>query len=239
MTESEPDRYLIKNATLTVEARDVRRASGELLAGVQAAGGYVAGSSEAVDGLGRRSVQITVRVPFGRLDSALQRVEALGRVVQKEITAEDVTEEFVDSQAKLRNLKRTESRLLEHLGRTGKLADTLLVERELNRVRGEIEQLEGRLRFLKHRVAYSTLAVTFSEAPRPEALVPPETYSSAQVASDAARTLVAFGRSVWTVVIWLVVWGAVWAPFAAGCWFLLRRRRGSVTPGERAIETTV
>jgi hypothetical protein len=225
LSDTERDRYLIKNATITMEARDVRRASTALVAAVQAARGYVADTHESVDELGRRSITLEVRVPFGRFDRSLQQIEALGKVLEKQISVEDVTEEFVDSQAALRNLKRTEVRLLEHLNRTGRLADTLLVEKELTRVRGEIERLEGRLRFLAHRVLFSTLTITMSEAPRPEPVVPAATYSSGKQLSEAVRSLVAFGQVLWTGAIWLGIWSVVWAPVGIAAWLAFRRRR--------------
>jgi hypothetical protein len=229
LSDSERDRYLIKNATVTIEARDARKASTALVAAVRAARGYLADTHESVDELGRRSIVIEARVPFGRFDRSLQEIEALGKVLEKQVTAEDVTEEFVDSQATLRNLQQTESRLLAHLSRTGRLADTLLVEKELTRVRGEIERLEGRLRFLSHRVLFSTLTVTISEAPRPEPIVPAQSYSSGQQLSEAVRALVAFGQLLWTGAIWLGIWSAVWAPLAFAGWLVYRRRRTAVT----------
>jgi hypothetical protein len=223
LTESRPDRHLIKNATLTLEARDVRQASTQLITATRAARGYVADTKESADELGRRTVTVQVRVPFERFDHSVQQIEALGKVVEKQVTAEDVTEEFVDSQAKLRNLKRTELRLIEHLNRTARLSDILLVEKELSRVRGEIEQIEGRLRFLTHRVAFSTLTVTLSEAPRPQPITPADSYSAGQQLTDAVRSLVAFGRVLWTLAIWLAVWALVWVPLALVFWFAYRR----------------
>jgi hypothetical protein len=225
LADSRPDRYLIRNATLTLEARNVREASVALAATVRTARGYVSDTHETMDELGKRSTTIQVRVPFSQFDRSMQQIEMLGKVLEKQVTAEDVTEEFVDSQAKLRNLKRTELRLLDHLNRTGRLAEVLLVEKELNRVRGEIEQLEGRLRFLEHRVAYSTITATLSEAPRPQQMVPAETYSSGKEAADAMRSLVAFGRVIWTGVIWMGVWAIVWVPLALAGWLVYRRRR--------------
>lgn len=228
LQESRPDRYLIRNATLTVEVRDARQAARTLIAAVGAARGYVAEAHESVDELGRRSVVVTVRVPFGRFDGSLAQIEALGKVLDKQVTAEDVTEEFVDSQARLRNLQASEQRLLAHLNQAVRLADILLVENALTRVRGEIEQLEGRLRYLAHRIAYSTLAVTLSEAPRSQPVVPPESYSSGKVASDAMRSLLAFGQVAWSGAIWLTVWAVVWVPLALAGWLAFRRRAGVV-----------
>jgi hypothetical protein len=224
LAESRPDRHLIKNATLTLEARDVRQASTQLVAATRAARGYVADTKESADELGRRTVTIQVRVPFDRFDRSVQQIEALGKLAEKQVTAEDVTEEFVDSEAKLRNLKRTELRLIAHLGRTARLSDILLVEKELNRVRGEIEQIEGRLRFLSHRVAFSTLTVTLSEAPGPQTITPPDSYNAGQQLTAAVRSLVAFGRVLWTLAIWLAVWALVWVPLALAGWFAYRRR---------------
>jgi hypothetical protein len=219
------DRYLIRNATLSLVARDPRAAAAKLTAAVTAARGYVSETGESVDELGSRSITLQARVPYDRFDRVMGEVEGLGRVAEKQIGAEDVTEEFVDSQARLRNLKRAEARLLEHLNRTGRLADVLLVEKELNRVRGEIEQLEGRLRFLTHRVAFSTLAVTISEAARPQAIVPPESFSSGKEASTAIRSLVAFAQFLWTGTIWTAIWAIVWLPLTLAAWLLARRLR--------------
>ena len=228
LADSRPDRYLIKDATVTLEVKDARQAARALDAGVVAARGYVSDTHESVDGLGRRSVTTKVRVPFTRFDASMQQIETLGKVLDKQITAEDVTEEFVDSQAKLRNLQRTEARLLAHLNQTGRLPDILLVEKELNRVRGEIEQLEGRLRFLAHRIAFSTITLTLSEAPRRQPVVPEQTYSSGKEASDAMRSLVAFLQIAWTAVIWIAIWAAIWVPFALVAWFVYRRRASGV-----------
>jgi hypothetical protein len=80
------------------------------------------------------------------------------------VNAEDVSEEYVDVTARAENARRLETRLVDLLARrTGKLEDVLAVERELARVREEIERYEGRLRFLRTRAAFSTLAVTLHE----------------------------------------------------------------------------
>lgn len=225
LSASQPDRYLIKNATVTLETGDPRKATGSLLASVKAVNGYVAAMHETVDGDGMHTVSITVRVPAQLFEGSMQEIESLGKLLDKEITAEDVTEEYVDSSARLRNLQRTEGRLLSHLSGTARLSDTLLVEKELNRVRDEIEQIEGRLRYLSHRVAYSTITITLEEAARPHAITPPEEYSSGAVASNALRSLVGYARDVWSGLIWIAVWAIVWLPVAMLIRYLYRRYR--------------
>jgi hypothetical protein len=212
MAQSRPDRYLIKNAIVTVEAEDVRKSTDKLLLYVRMAQGYVSNLQETVDGLGARAVTMQVRVPATGFDASMQQLASLGKVLDKQVTAEDVTEEFVDTASTLRNLKRTEDRLLEHLSRTGKLSDTLLIEKELTRVREEIEQREGRLRFLSHRIDYCTIAVTLKEKAKAQGVVPPESFSTGKEATDATRSLVGFLRDVWSVVIWVGIWSVVWLP---------------------------
>jgi hypothetical protein len=230
LAQSQPDRYLIKNANLTVEVENARTATEELVKMVTAAKGYVSNVRETVDGLGTRSAVMQVRIPFTGFDQSMSSISGLGKMLDKQVTAEDVTEEFVDIQAKLRNLKRTEARLLDHLARTGKLSDTLLVEKEMTRVRQEIAQLEGRMRFLSHRIAFSTIDVTLQETAKEQALVPPESYSPAKEGSDAVRALVVFGRGLLSFLIWAAVWAVVWAPAVAALWWFSRKARSQRKP---------
>ncbi len=232
--QSEPDRYLIKNSTLTLETADVRGGATQLTALAQRVQGYISDSHEAVDGLGSRSVTMTVRVPYQQFESATQQIEALGKLLEKQVTAEDVTEEFVDTTSRVRNLKKSEERLLVHMSHTGRLSDTLAIENELTRVRQEIEKSEGRLRFLAHRVAYSTFTVTFKETARAQSVTPPETFSSGKIATDAGRSLIGFLQGVWSNVIWLGIWSIVWLPpVVLAAWFLrreIRRNRRPISP---------
>ncbi len=232
--QSEPDRYLIKNATLTLETADVRGGAKQLAALAKSLQGYVSDSHEAVDGIGSRSVTMTMRVPYQQFESATQSIEALGKVQDKQVSAEDVTEEFVDTTARTRNLKKSEVRLLDHLSHTGKLADTLAIETELTRVREEIEKTEGRLRFLAHRIAYSTFNITFRETAHAQTVTPAETFSSGKIATDAGRSLIGFLQSVWSTAIWLGIWAIVWLPPAVlFVWFLrreIRRNRRPIVP---------
>jgi hypothetical protein len=232
--QSEPDRYLIKNATLTIETADVRGGAKQLTELARSLQGYVSDSHEAVDGIGTRSVTMTARVPYQQFETATARIEALGKVQDKQVSAEDVTEEFVDTTARTRNLKKSEERLLTHLSHTGNLTDTLAIETELTRVREEIEKTEGRLRFLAHRISYSTFNVTFRETAHAQTVTPAETFSTGKVATDAGRELIGFLQGVWSMVIWLGIWAIVWLPpVVLFVWFLRReihRNRRPVVP---------
>ena len=127
-------------------------------------GGYVGNTALSSGENQVRSATIELKIPSARYDEALAGLTPIGKVESVSSTAEDVGEEFVDVNARVANAHRLEERLVTLLAtRTGKLEDVLAVERELARVREEIERYEGRLRFLKTRVATSTLTVTVHE----------------------------------------------------------------------------
>lgn len=112
------------------------------------------------------SASIELRIPSDRFDEAVNGLRPIGKVESVNVSVEDVGEEFVDVTARMGNARRLEQRLIEVLAnRTGKLADVLAVERELARVREEIERYEGRIRYLRERVAVSTLVVSVHEPP--------------------------------------------------------------------------
>jgi hypothetical protein len=105
-----------------------------------------------------------VRVPVDRFRPLVAAVARLGEVRQNRVSSQDVTEEFFDVEARIRNKQEEEKRLLKILSDvTGKLKDILEIERELSRVRGEVERVQGRLRFLANQTELSTLTIDATE----------------------------------------------------------------------------
>lgn len=155
-------RKLIKNAAMTVSVISVQEAWTKVRKLTEEAGGFL--SSSSTDGADdeSRSATLQVKVPAERLDAFIDSVAALGRLRSRSEQAEDVTAQYLDMEARLRNLQREELRLLELLQKAGNVKDLLEVERELSRVRGEIERLQTELKHIDDRVAYSTLTITLT-----------------------------------------------------------------------------
>jgi hypothetical protein len=158
-------RSVIRTARLGVEVDRYDAAARHLLDIAEGAGGFIADSSYAEDE-GRPRGEFILRVPAGRFGAAIKDVEAMGTVRQRQISAQDVTEEYVDLQARQRNLERHEQQLLTFMDRATKVQDLLAVEQELSRVRGQIEQITGRLRYLAHNVDMASITVVLSEHPK-------------------------------------------------------------------------
>jgi hypothetical protein len=127
-------------------------------------GGYIGNSSLSGGRDQIRQATLELKIPAQRYDAAIGSLSTIGKVETVNSTADDVGEEFVDVTARVTNSRRLEERLISLLAsRTGKLDEVLRVERELARVREEIERYEGRLRYLSARVATSTLSITVHE----------------------------------------------------------------------------
>jgi hypothetical protein len=159
-------RLIIRTGQASIEVDSLEASMAELRRLVQRVGGFVADASVQSGRKQLRSATLELKVPASRFDELTEGLEPLGRLQFVNVGAEDVSEEFVDLTARVANGRRLEDRLVELLRtRTGKLQDVLTVERELARVREEIERMEGRLRFLKTSAQLSTLSVNLYEPP--------------------------------------------------------------------------
>jgi len=155
---------VIHNGQASVEVDKIDPAIVKLRQLAAQLGGYIGNSSMSGGRDQVKSATLELKIPAQRFDQAINGLGTLGKVESVNSTAEDVGEEYVDITARVNNADRLEDRLIALLAtRTGKLQDVLSVERELARVREEIERYEGRLSYLKSRVATSTLSVTVHE----------------------------------------------------------------------------
>jgi hypothetical protein len=109
----------------------------------------------------RQDNSITIRVPRDHFDDTIARIEKLGDVTHRDIKAQDVTDEFVDLQARLKNAYSIRDRLNELLSRAA-VKEALEIEKELGRVTEDIERMEGKLKLLRDQMAFSTVTVTFA-----------------------------------------------------------------------------
>lgn len=171
-TSTEVERKIIYNVAMHLIVKDTDEAFAGIQRLAKEMGGFVSESNVWREDTFRRGT-ITIRVPVGQLDDALAQLRALALDVESEnIDSQDVTEEFVDLGARLTNERRTEAELLELLesrSETGKTQDILEVHRELSNVRAQIEQIQGRMRYLENLSDMATVWITVT----PDALLQP------------------------------------------------------------------
>jgi hypothetical protein len=207
-------RLIIRTGQAGIEVDSLEPALNLLRMTAARIGGFVGNANIQTGRNQVRQATVEIKVPAGRFDDLTDGLRPLGKIEFLNVAAEDVGEEFVDLTARTANARRLEERLLELLAtRTGKLQDVLSVERELARVREEIERMEGRLRYLKARTQLSTLSIALHEPPP---LVSPTSGRSplAEAVREAWRNfvgLLAAGIASlgYLVPVLVLGWGAV------------------------------
>jgi hypothetical protein len=171
------------------------------------------------------SAVMQLRVPADRFDATMDAVARAGRVRQQSESASDMTGDIGDSDAQLRNLRRTEDDLRKIMDRSGSVEQILDVENQLSQVREQIETLESSLKTMRRQVVYSTIDVLLSA----ETSVSPVTPAAGTQLANAFRSAVhAFGESaiaILSALLWLVVFAPYFAIIAAIAWLAARRLR--------------
>ena len=219
------NRQIIRTGDISLRVEVLDSAERALKAVVASSGGYTASSSRVrLEGSALTST-VEVRIPSNRFDALLDTIRRLGDVESESITASDVTEEYVDLEARLKGQQELEARLLKLLAeRTAKLTDVVEVEQKLAEVRTTIEGIQGRLRYLRSRVMFSTLTVRMTE---PGTITPHETETfggrimhAIVEGFDMLTRMIAGLITLLLALLPLVILGII-------VWYVVRRRRHS------------
>lgn len=210
-------RKVITDAYRTVKVKDVVEGFKRATKIVETLGGYVQSSELQKGTLEReRRAELVLRLPASNVDRALEEVEQLGEVLVARSEGKDVTEEWVDLDSRIRNFRKEEEVLLDLMGRrAGNLSQVLEVERELARVRGEIEQSEGRLRMLSEQVSLATIHLTLVETGVAVKAIPAGLWALRGTVSHAARAAMVVARAIVGIVVWIGTFAIVWVPVLA------------------------
>jgi hypothetical protein len=197
---------IVRTGSLDLQVSDVDRAVSDATRVVTGAGGYVAGSERSFNG-DQPFAMLTLRIPADKWDATLTDLRALSlKVLGEKTSADEVTAQVVDMDARLKNLHATETQLLGVMQQAVKIPDILAVQAELTTVQGEIEQLQAARNNLADQAAQGTLAVSFGLAPAPVTTVT-NAWDPGSVVAEATAALVGMGQGVASTAIWLVIVG--------------------------------
>jgi len=207
--EPAEDRMIIWTGDVSLIVKDAEDSLEKVEAIAKDLGGYVVNSSSWYQEEQLRA-RLTIRVPAGEFDAAMARLKDLAiKVENRNVSTQDVTEEYTDLDARLRNLEATESELLELLTevreRTSKAEDILAVHREITSIRSQIEQLKGRMQYLEKMTAMATINVELI----PDVLAKPIVVAGwrpAGTAANALRTLVKTLQFIVDAALWLIIY---------------------------------
>jgi len=204
------ERMIIKTGSLSMVVKDVN----EVIVGITKYatdnGGFVVYSNIYKSGIAPTG-EVTVRIPVNVFGTGIDEIKKMGEIKSESVNGQDVTEEYVDLDLQLKNLRAAENQFLQIMNRAVKIEDVLAVQRELTNVRGQIESIQGRMKYLSQSVELSTLTVYLSTDPNElPTLNPEDKWKPWAQVKDAARSLIAVSKSLVNLIIWLVVFLPVW-----------------------------
>ena len=158
------DKKIIKTGNLSLKVEKAETAAESIANIAKLNKGEVSDSSFYESGAGVKSGYITIRVPYDSFDKAFAEIKKVAtQVISEESNAQDITAEYIDLEARLKNTQAEEISFVALLSRSGKIEDVLAVTKEVARVRGEIEQLQGQMRYLNSQTDMSTITTQISE----------------------------------------------------------------------------
>lgn len=182
------NRKIIYRAKVELAVEDFTPVQAKVAEAVKMFDGYIADSSLTGSAGSIRRGTWKIRIPVQRFDEFVAAAKGFGELINASTTSEDVSEEYFDVEARIRNKTKEEERLLKLLDdRTGKLADVLEVERELSRVREETERMQGRMRVLADQTTLTTVELVVTEL---------RNYEPPQAADLTTRVRRAFSQSL-------------------------------------------
>ena len=207
--QEKQQRMIVRTANLAVVVADTGKAVEKVTATAEAFGGYISNSRVWREGELLRA-SVSFRVPADKLTAALTAIRGGAiRIESESTTSDEVTEEFIDLEARLRTLEATENELkilmVNVRERTRKASDVLEMHQQLMNIRTEIERVQGRIRYLRQMTAFATANVELI----PDAIAKPVVEPGWQplvIVEDAGRSLVKALQAVVSIVIWALIY---------------------------------
>lgn len=157
-------RMIIRIGTMSVEVEKFDDAAGKVTEMVKKNGGYISSTTSSLNSSGKKQGTLVLKVPADKYDGLISEVSTVGKVMNQNINANDITEEYIDLEARIKTQKELEQRLLKLLSeKTARLTDVVEVEQKLASVRQVIESIDGKMRHMRNQSEMSTLTLSLYE----------------------------------------------------------------------------
>lgn len=225
-TPETKDRLVIKESTISLLVKEVTETQKAINQKAQQLGGYLVSSyvshpeqAESANG------SITVRVPQTKLEEVLDYFRSLAiKVVSENLSGQDVTDEYVDIEARLAALLKTKAKFEEILAKAEKVEEILQVQRELINLQEQIDNLKGREKYLQKSAEMSKITVYLATDELALPYAPVEAWRPKVIFKKAVRSLIGSFRKLGTATIWLGVYSVIWLPLL-GVYLIFRQRK--------------
>ncbi|CAD5954726.1 DUF4349 domain-containing protein [Planktothrix agardhii] len=210
-TEPKKQSQLIKRAQLTLIVQSIHQTTESITEIIKKQQGDILKfeAQKSPDNSQRQTAYIQFRVPQQHLETTLNALAKLGTVENQMITAEDVSDQLVDVQARLRNLRKSEEMVLKIMERSGSVGDVLKAANELSTIRESIERIDAQLRNLQNQVAYSTIDLTIESS---VSVSPAQENLGLRVQETWGKATHTMGEFTW-LLVGLVLWLLAFSPY--------------------------
>jgi hypothetical protein len=200
------DRKIVRTGSITMEVNDIGKSQADIAQMAVQYQGYVVSSNLNAD-KEQPGGFISIRVPADKFSDALSKLRSLAvKVTYENTNSQDVTEQYTDLKAQLSNYEATEVQYLALLKKADNVKDMLEVQRELSNVRGNIERIKGRIQYIERTSDTSLIEATLNKS-KP---IGESSWDITGVFTHALNGLIAFGKVLLSILIWLLVFSPVW-----------------------------
>ena len=206
------DRKISKNAQLEIKVKSLDDSINFITNKTNSYKGYIVSSSSYAPNTDyeTKTANISLRVPSDSLDQFLKEIKTYAKeTIHESIFTQDITEEYIDVKAKITSMESSEQRLTKLLDKTESVKEIVEVEKELSRLRGEIDSLKGRFKFIENSVVTSLVRIYMEEIPNPVSISDPS-WNTRDIALDAIKALSSFGQFIISVIVFIFVFTPVW-----------------------------
>ncbi|MER6677004.1 DUF4349 domain-containing protein [Streptomyces sp. NPDC000983] len=229
--------HIIRTASLTVQVKDVPKALDEARTVTENAGGYIGNETTTRDGRGRERTRVVLRVPVASYADVLSDLEGTGKLIDRSAKAQDVTEQVVDVESRVKTQRASVARIRELMDQATKLSDVVTLEGELSTRQADLESLLAQQASLKDRTSMATVTLSLTETPVKRA--------AADDDPGVADALTGGWDAFVTTLRWIVMALAAVLPFAAVAalvvvvWVRLARRGAGRRAEAEPVQTAV
>lgn len=232
--QASPDRMIVRTVSLSLAVTDVDAALDGISQVASEYGGFVL-SADSNESDGKRIGKASLRVSSDKLDEAIGRIKMLAKQVRRSSTnAKDVTDQYVDQDARLRNLQATEAQYLQVLSTAKTIDEILAVRKVLSDVRDQIERTQAQLQLLRRTTEMATISVDLDTATAAQSLRVGE-WDLAATVHEAVQALITIVAFLVKLVISIVILGVIWLPaLLLFLWWRRRVLRKPATPPSAA-----
>ncbi|MCC6288213.1 MAG: DUF4349 domain-containing protein [Chitinophagaceae bacterium] len=214
------DKQIIKNAELQMRVKEIKPSNIVIQEAIRSSGGYIASASE-VQLAGQVKSEMLIRVPREKFEELLNRLSGYAdSVTQKSITSEDVTDEYIDTKARIQVKEKTRDQYFEFLKRAKNIEEVLKVQQEITGLQEDIEAAAGRINYIQHQSALSSIHLVFYQD-MPLINIPNnapgfglEILNSIKTGWTMIQSLIIMLVSIWP--LWVI---------GIGLWLVFRRRK--------------